>query len=275
MIGGMRPVPRSRGWPTSGEFRPARPEELAMIGLGPSVPMPRFREPLNVAAFILACAEPNTVYCATGDGTLRALDLATNAVKWEIPGLLRGYSTLRSACKGNHLVVTPGYSSPDREGSVYCLDRHTGRLRWEPRWVPRETSGAERKVHLAVTSEVCVVGLQGVNGLTGWDLATGAARFSVPEPNLPGDLRDSRLQALQDSHDLFFVWKQLWVPTSRIHTTVPILPKVQHVSPVVTNGVMLLGPRPARDYHGTQRTPDRCIEACRLSGHAKRPFLLF
>lgn len=127
----------------------------------------RTAEPFTAAPAALG----DTVYAATGDGRIVALDAETGGLRWEFK--TGGPVDSSPAVAGDWLFVGL------RDGRFLSLERTTGTMRWS-----FDTGRAVNAAPLVVDGEVYVANASGV--LTVLDAVTGAVRWQTGEDRAEG-----------------------------------------------------------------------------------------
>jgi outer membrane protein assembly factor BamB len=124
-------------------------------------------------------------YFASMEGSVFALDLASGAEKWRVELPLDG--TLKPGCKGNPLLVGDALVVASDLGLVRCLDRATGKTRWE------KTLDSQINSAPSLVKDRVLVGSDD-GSISCFDAKTGAKQWQVPtgekvycSPSLVGD----------------------------------------------------------------------------------------
>lgn len=109
-------------------------------------------------------ADPTSIYVATRDGAVRALDADSGHVRWKVderPGVV--------GVGGGLLAVRQD------DGTVFGLDARTGAARW------KAASGVRGALPPAIDKDAVVIAGEGLAVL---EAATGQARWSAPEAHV-------------------------------------------------------------------------------------------
>jgi outer membrane protein assembly factor BamB len=146
---------------------------------GPPAPLVRWTVPFgsNTSRYTGWAVDDSSVYAHSEDGVLRAVDSATGAERWTVPGWTQTAAQLEPV-GGEYLVV-------GTDSAVAAIEVETGRRRWEVARTGSAVAGALTLSGVALTRPVVANGIVLVmmpERIVAVDLVTGG-RLWTSEPH--------------------------------------------------------------------------------------------